>query len=331
MKTSYYQRAGIFLIILIGISCKDAETKEDAKILQEIPFVSYTDSIAKDPENYSLYLNRAALLAKQGFHQLAGTDYSKAWELSPTEANALELGANLENQNQPKSALDFWYTRKKQFPSNREFPRRISKLLTQMGDGKAALQELKDLIKTDSSDFITWFELGQLQAEQGDSSNAQKSLERSYLIEPGTNTALLLASIYSNKRDPRVLLLCDQILQSNDPDANAFLLKGIYFSDKGQYSEARKEFDACIKADYTLLDAHIEKGISFFREKNYLKALQSFEMALQVSKTNPDTYYWMGRCFETLQKPESAKEYYERALSLDPEFTEAKEHLNSIH
>lgn len=330
MKNSMKPIGWISFLCLLSFGCQQAETKEDAKILQEPAFVAISDSINQEPENPTYYITRASMLAKQGIHELAGKDYQKAWELSPQESTALELGANLENRGLKQDALLFWKERQQQFPSNNSFTFRLSKLLASMGQGKQALQNLKGLAQRDSTDFMAWFELGQLQAELGDSTAAQKSLERSYFLEPGASNGLALAGIYSNKGDARIIPLCDQLLLGNEPVVDALLLKGIYYSDKGNYTLAREQFDACIRLDYTLLDAHLEKGISFYREKNLTKALQTFETALQVSKTSPDIYFWMGRCQEAMKQPEPAKENFERALSLDPGFTEAGEHLKSL-
>ena len=330
MKNSMKPFGWLLFMWLLSFSCQQAETKEDAKILQEPPFVAITDSINQEPENAAHYSQRGSLLAKQGFHELAGKDFQKAWELSPQESTALELGANLENRGLKKEALAFWSSRQQEYPTNSVFTLRLGKLFASSGQPQKALQTLKSFVEKDSTDFLAWFELGQLQAEQGDSIAAQKSLEKSYLLEPGPNNGLALAGIYSQKGDARIIPLCDQLLQGPEPMADALLLKGIYYSDKGDYSLAREQLDACIKLDYTLLDAHLEKGISYFREKNFLKAQQTFETALQVSKTSPDIYFWIGRCHEARKESTPAVENFERALSLEPNFSEAAEHLKAL-
>ncbi|WP_350340127.1 tetratricopeptide repeat protein [Paraflavitalea speifideaquila] len=53
-------------------------------------------------------------------------------------------------------------------------------------------------------------------------------------------------------------------------------------------------------------------------------------MAATVSNTSADAYYWMGRCYEALRQPEEALQNYQRALSLDKGFDEAREGIRRL-
>ena len=74
-----------------------------------------------------------------------------------------------------------------------------------------------------------------------------------------------------------------------------------------------------------MIDAHIEKGITYFQQQQYRDALKTFETAALVSNVNADAYYWQGRCYEAMGDSENAVANYNRAVSLDPSFREAKE------
>jgi tetratricopeptide (TPR) repeat protein len=105
--------------------------------------------------------------------------------------------------------------------------------------------------------------------------------------------------------------------------ADPFFIKGIYYSNTGKYESAIIQFDSCIRRDWKFTEAYIEKGIIFFKQKNYDVAMNTFRMAATVSNSDPDAYFWIGRCYEAINKKDDAVEYYEKALALDRHFTEA--------
>ena len=159
------------------------------------------------------------------------------------------------------------------------------------------------------------------------------ALERSFSLQPLAYSGLALADIYSARQNPRVLAICDAILSrdSTGEMVDAIMLKGIYFSDKEDYSTALKYFEECIQRDWKFTQAHIEKGIVYFRQKKYPEALEVFNKAVEVSTTNPDGYFWLGRTYEAMKDIKLARENYERSLSLDPTIDEARDALKRIN
>ena len=63
---------------------------------------------------------------------------------------------------------------------------------------------------------------------------------------------------------------------------------------------------------------------------NYNAALQTFKMAITVTNTDPDAYFWLGRSYEALQRKSDAASNYLKAISLDRNFSEARERLDKL-
>lgn len=320
------------IILFTFYACDNGPSSASDQVLNRPPFKGLTDSIRQFPKDATLYLNRGLLLSQQNLHELATADYKKAWELRPDEATALEYAANLMLINDGPAAVKFLQECRKQFPGNGEFNRRLSEAYALSGRRKEALAEYDDLIARDSLNFMAWYERGLLLIRLKDTAAAEASLERSYAIQPVTYTALALAQLYYVKMNPRVITLCDDILQKDTVSANvdALFLKGIYYSDKKEYAQALSLFEDCIKADWKFADAHIEKGIVYFEQKDYAKALSAFTVAATVENTNADAYFWQARCNEMQGDKEKAAENYERALSFDPGFLEAEIRLERL-
>ena len=53
-------------------------------------------------------------------------------------------------------------------------------------------------------------------------------------------------------------------------------------------------------------------------------------MAITVTSTDPDAYYWLGRCYESQKRKTDAIYNYRKAISLDKNFSEARQRLNIL-
>jgi tetratricopeptide (TPR) repeat protein len=244
----------------------------------------------------------------------------------------MELSANLMLVNDTLEAITILKQCRTKYPDNETFYKRLSEIYAVIGKPGEALAEYDALIARDSSNFIAYLEKGLLQLQLMDTSGAQRALERSYSLQPITQTALALANIYSLRRDPRVLNLCDAVLAKDTTASitDAIFLKGIYYADTKQYNKAISAFNQCINKDWTFTDAYIEKGLVYYEQMKWQEALLNFEKATTVSSTNADAYYWLGRTYESMQRFEPARQNYLIALSLEPAFEEAALHLKAI-
>ena len=332
MKKGSFLIIPFFLIIIFFLTGCSGNEPDAQQILTHPPYDALSDSIRQFPDNPRYYLERGLLLSQNNKHEIATPDYKKAWDLSSDEGVALEYASNLLLLNRTNEALLFLNDCRKKFPGNIEFGRRISELYAQTGRRKEALAEYDKMIEQDSLNFMAWYERGLLQVRLRDTSAAVQSLQRSYAIQPINYTGLALANIYSNQKDPRVIIICDDILKRDSAGlmVDPLLLKGIYYSDIKQYNNALALFEECIKRDWKFIEAYIEKGIVLFDQKKYTNALEVFKLGTTVSNTNADTYYWLGRCYEELKDKEQAKENYGRALSLDRDLVEAEDGIERL-
>jgi tetratricopeptide (TPR) repeat protein len=322
---------GVFFVACHGKD-KNIKGNNETAILHTAPFQGITDSIQHDPNNAELLLRRAVMLSQSNQHELATEDYRKSWELTNNEGIALQYISNLLLVNELKQAHDLLEEGIQRFPHNIEFRRRLGELYAQMGRPVKALAQYDTLLASDPSNFECWYDKGTLLAQARDTAGAIKALEESFRIMPISYSGLALANIYAEKKDPRALQICDRLIaaDSSGQQTDPYYMKGVYYSETGQSAKAIQQFEECIRRDWKMTDAYIEKGIVLYEMRQYNKALEVFTMASTVSNTNPDAYFWMGRCYEATGKKEDAIVNYQRALSLDDSFSEAREHLRKI-
>ncbi len=326
---------GILFISFAVSGCGGSDnqnTEETSTILKSPVFTSINDSIKKSPNDAGLHLRRAQLLSQNNAHEIAYKDYKKAWQLNPSKETGLYYAANLSIIGKLSEKISLLETCIKKFPDNGEFKRLMGEAYMETGKSKLALQLYDSLLQKDSLDFESWYEKGLLLEQLKDTPQAIIALEKAWRMQPVSTYALELAHMYAETKNADAITICDEVLSHDSSKAliDPFFIKGIYYSNTHNYNQAVVQFDSCIRRDWKFTDAYTEKGIVFFKQKNYDEALNTFHMATVVSNTDPDAYYWMGRCYEAINRKEEAIAFYERALALDKDFIEARAALKRL-
>ena len=325
------------VVLCIGVlflsACEEDNGSSSAKkVLKHPPFNSITDSIEKSPKDPELYLRRALLLSQNNRHELATSDYEKAYELRPDENTALQYVSNLLTTGRRERAMELLEKGAKQYPANSEFSRRLSEEYFQSGAADKALKQYDILLQNDSTNFEIWYDKGLLLAQLGDTAGAIEVLEKSFSLQPINYSGLALATLYASQKNPRALEICDTLLQVDTAgiQTDPLYVKGVFYSETRQYAKAIEQFDECIRRDWKMTDAYIEKGIVLFDQKKTTEALEVFKLASTVSNTNADAYFWMARSYEAIGQKDEAIRNYERAISLDRQFDEAREGIRRL-
>ncbi|MDR3712168.1 MAG: tetratricopeptide repeat protein [Puia sp.] len=323
--------------LLLFTACNNSnpsspEDKGPAKILQQPPYAALTDSIRRFPKDAGLYLRRGDLLSRNNQHEIAAVDFGSAWALRPDEETGLRYGSTLSILNRPAEAAKLLRDCIQKFPGDDTFKKMLGEVYTQSGNIGEALKLYDSMLEADSTDFESWYERGLLLEQGKDTAGAIASLRKAWSIQPINTYALELAHLYAENANKLSLQLCDEIIRKDSAheQTDPFFIKGIYYSNTRQYNAAIVQFDTCIHRDWKFTDAYIEKGIAVFKQKKYEDARNVFQMAVTVSNTYPDAYFWIGRCYEAENRKTEAAPFYERAIGLDKQFTEAREALKRV-
>jgi tetratricopeptide (TPR) repeat protein len=321
---------------ILGIVACNGNRKdsERAAILTQPPYAGLTDSIRNrlGSDQAGLYFRRAELLSHNDQHELAATDYKQSWDLKPDEMTGARYASTLTIIGQSGNAIRLLQDCRKRFPSNSTFPSMQAELYAQTNRMQDAIGVYESILRTDSLNFDAWYEKGLLLEKKGDTANAILALKSAYRLAPVNTYGLELAHLYAEKRDPVSLSLCDAILRKDSAHEllDPFFIKGIYFSNIGQYQKAIVQFDSCTGRDWKFADAYLEKGIALFKQGQYQQAMQSFQMTVKVQETYADGYFWIGRCYEATGNKDQAIAYYHEALAFDKDFTEAAERIKRL-
>jgi tetratricopeptide (TPR) repeat protein len=109
---------------------------------------------------------------------------------------------------------------------------------------------------------------------------------------------------------------------------------GIAFKEMGLIDEAIAEFQTALRFGAQRLKVYEELGQCFMEKGDYAIAEKLLRQGSNEMATDPSELlgvnYHLGRCYEQLDRPEDAREAYERVLSLDIDFRDVSERLKRL-
>ena len=219
-----------------------------------------------------------------------------------------------------------------QYPDSLLLKENLVQYFRENGNYGEAITTTTNFLKKDSLNDRLLDIKATLHFENGDTINAIKAFEKAIEINPQPEYIIALGSLYAQTKNPLALALADALLQA--PKANAqkqaLFIKGLYYSYTGDKIKALSFFDDCLTIDYRDILAYREKAICLYDLNRYGEALDFLRKAVAVQNTFDEGYYWMGRCYEKLNKRKEAIDSYQFALQIDPDYLEAKDALGRM-
>ncbi|HRH60005.1 MAG TPA: tetratricopeptide repeat protein [Chitinophagaceae bacterium] len=210
---------------------------------------------------------------------------------------------------------------------------RLITVLDSAGLFKEALQHIDSLTSKDSSNYGLWFTKGLVAEDAGDTLLAEESYLKAINVYRSPDAMLALANLLAEQKDERCLLLAKQVKEmglGREYDAHAAFVKGVYNARTLNKAKAIQFFNECIANNYTYMEAYIEKGLVYFDNKQFDSALNIFSFAASVNNHYADAIYYQARCYEMMNKKDSAVLKFKQSLTLDKELAEAHEALKRL-
>lgn len=187
-------------------------------------------------------------------------------------------------------------------------------------------------INKDSGNAYLWNIKATLYFENNDTTDAINSLKHAIDIYPLPEYLVALGTVYAEVKSKKALMIADELLQSNKTKSgkDAYFIKGLYYNYVNDPNQAIINLDSCLNLDYTYMYAYREKAIALYDQNKYEDALNVLKRAVTVQNNFDEGYYWMGRCYEKLNRKDDAIQSYQSALLYDKNYAEAREALERM-
>jgi len=200
------------------------------------------------------------------------------------------------------------------------------------GNYSAAIARMDKALAKDSLNAGLWDIQGTLHFENYDTLKSIAAFERAADINPMPDLVIALGTLYAQTRNQKALAVADGLILADKAKAEkqALFIKGLYYSYTGDKNKAISFFNQCLALDYTFMDAYREKAVAMYEQGKYADALETLKRATTLQNNFDEGYYFMGKCYEKLNRIPEAIEAYQTALMYDPNYVEAKDALGKL-
>ena len=184
----------------------------------------------------------------------------------------------------------------------------------------------------DSGSAYLWNIKATLYFENNDTANSINSLQHAIEIYPLPEYLVALGTVYAEIKNKNSLQIADGLLQTNKTKygKDGYFIKGLYYNYENEPQLAITNLDSCLDLDFTYMYAYREKAIAYYNEGKYEDALKVLKRSVTIQNNFDEGYYWMGKCYEKINRKNDAIESYQNALLYDKNYSEARDALDKL-
>jgi tetratricopeptide (TPR) repeat protein len=241
--------AGGLLLLLALLSWQRAAVFESGETL-------WSDTLAKDPDNWSAHNNLGNAFFKAGRMDEAQTEFRRTLQIYPDAKEArYNLGRVLLEKGQIDDAIVALQNDIQAAPADDRAHTSLGLAFAQKGRMDEAISQYQQALQINPNSSSAHDNLGVALFRQGHREQAISHLQRALEIEPGSDEA------HNNL-------------------ANAFLMSG-------RLDEAVDQYRAALAINPSFIDAHRNLGVALWHEGKTDEALLQFQIVVQLRPNDP--------------------------------------------
>lgn len=324
--------SGLFLLIaLLSVGCRPSE-KTDPSRGTDPALDELTSLIRKTPDDPELYYERAKWYYGQQAFDEAIDDVLAAQRIDSLKPDYYHLLADIY--------LDYY----KSFEAIKTMqkvvslhPQRIPSLL-KLAEFQYILKQynesvisLNEVLAVDRLEPEAFFMLGMNFRAIGDTERAKNAFQTAVENDPELIDAwIMLGDIYEKENDPQALVFYNNALLVAPQSIEALHAKAFYLQNHNSVGEALDLYKQIHLIDSQYTDAYLNAGLLYLEMDSLAKAHEQFNILVSVDLTNPLGYFYRGYSYQLAGEVQKARQDYEQALRLAPDFQEAREALSML-
>ena len=137
------------------------------------------------------------------------------------------------------------------------------------------------------------------------------------------------------RSDPATLRLCNRAVQTegltDEQRAATHLNRGVVYIARGSERLAIADFEEAVRLNPALAEAHVNLGLARLATLDYAAAAASLTTGLTLGPREPaKAYYGRGLAYEALSRLPEAREDFQRAASLAPNWADPRNDLARV-
>ena len=289
--------------------------------------------IAADPNNKTLYHERAYLYFRIGALPQAMNDINRCIGLDSTDAIFhLTKGEIYFAMYKAEESKTEYETALRLNPKLWEAEQKIGKIYMHLKNWKEALIHINASLKMQPTNAEAYFMKGEIYEETGDTALAASSFQTATEQDPDYYDAFIrLGILYANTHNALAIDYYNTAIDLQPGSIEAYYNKAIFCQDHGMENEALLLYDKILSINPNADLAYYNKGYIFmvYKEDNE-SAVSMFEKTVKLNPSYKEAYHNLGLAYENLKNYPKARENYKNALKLDPAYDLSAEGMDRL-
>ena len=250
----------------------------------------------------------------------------------PNEPDFIMAKADLYmEQNKSRQALDILEQGVKAVPRDTFLRLKQMQFLIITRQYSTAIQKSSELLAMDPQNPEAFFLRGLIFKETGNDSLAVINFQRAVDINPELSDAYInLGDLYAKKGDPLALKYYQNALAFNKDNPIAKHSIAYYYQNHNKLEEAIKLYEDIERVTPGYPDAYLNLGIIYYTQEKIPEAYEQFSKLLELDDQVAEGYFYRALAAEQLGMPQKALFDMKEAVSIDPQYEEAKKELDRM-
>ena len=293
----------------------------------------YENIFARNPSAFKDFFNYGQALFETKNYEKASQFLAKAVDADPDNVSAhISLALSYQELDKNDLALAQYDIVFRQQPSLHSIRLDYGNLLAEMGKDDAAVESYKIYIQNYPDDPRAYKNIGIVYKRLNRLDDTIANYEKSLTLEKGSRDIELvedLAECYHLKKDyVNALKYYDEVLLVKKNDYDTLFNKAVVLHAMENYSDAIVLYTELLKqkdspaVKENLTSALASQGEKYYQEHNYSLAVEAFERAVELGTKDSFVYFTLAKAYRACSNDSKASEYYEKAISMDPDRTE---------
>lgn len=329
----------IFFCFLIFGACTRTKT---GPVISELDSLSQTtaeiyktinEKIKKEPDNASLFLERALISMQQKDLATALKDLNRTVYIDSNKADAYYYRGDIYfKQNQSREAREDLLKAVSLDPKHEKAYLKLAEIELILEKYSEAIRYCNEVLKINVYSPVAYFMKGMSYKYAGDTVNAissfQTAIEQDDQFYDGY---LQLGRLFTQKDEALALDYYNNAIKVRPNSIEAIYHKCMFLQEHGQFNKALEGYDLMLSIDSTNRNANYNKGYLYLVfSQQPQKAQPWFERVLKYYPDDIDATYNLGLCYEKQKQIKQAAIWYKKALSLKPDYELAAKALSRI-
>jgi len=329
--------SGIVVIVFLAFSC-DRDSNGNSASATQVPSTgnptidNLTKKILYNPNDPTLYAGRAGAYYQVGGYDEAIADLSTALRYDSTNVEYQHVLADIYMDYYKSSlALTTMEHAAKMHPERIPTLLKLSEFQLILKQNSASLKTIDQVLKLNANESEAYFMMGRNFYDMDDIPRAIGSFQKAVRL----NSDLLegwvyLGELFDKKDSEDAIKHYDNALDIDSTNLDALNGKAAYYHQRGKLDEAIAIYKKTNRMHPQYSDAYYRAGLAFLEKDSANTAYQQFDLATKTEPTNVMAYFYRGVVAEMKGDRDAAKNDYQQALNLSPDFERAQKALDNL-